>query len=183
VLESKPGAARVGARLGDMTALALEGPYTLVFVAFNTLFNLPDDAAQARCLGEVRRVLAPGGHLVIEAAVPAVVADDRPIHHDERRDDGAGGTIWTITTHEPATRTIHGVHVHRRGDGTTVDRPWRIHYLAPPLLDAMCEAAGLALASRWSDWSGTPWQPDDDRHVSVYRLARPLDPATGPHAP
>ena len=35
--------------------------------------------------------------------------------------------------------------------------------------DRYCNAAGLALAERWSTWDRRPWSPGDDYAVSVHR--------------
>ena len=51
-----------------------DGPFDVVFVAYNTLFNLADRDRQAGCFAAVADRLAPGGRFVVEAFVP----DDPP---------------------------------------------------------------------------------------------------------
>jgi SAM-dependent methyltransferase len=168
LLAAKPEAKRVKATLGDMAGPLPGGPYDLVFVAFNTFFNLADNESQQACVRHVAEVLAPGGHFVVETIVAPLAQGTRAQHGESRRPDGSGGSIRTITTHEPGTQTIHGVHIHTSAEGRSVDRPWRLRYLHPSQLDDLCAAEGLALGERWADWDATPWTADDHQHVSVY---------------
>ena len=55
---------------GDMRYDLPDGPFGLVFAAYNTLFNLTDEGAQARCFVDVAERLRPGGRFVVEAFVP-----------------------------------------------------------------------------------------------------------------
>jgi hypothetical protein len=47
--------------------------------------------------------------------------------------------------------------------------PVALRYAWPSELDLMAQLAGLALESRWGDWSGAPFTSSSDRHISVYR--------------
>jgi SAM-dependent methyltransferase len=79
-LRAKPGGEAVHTVVDDMAELAAPelaapGPdggagFAVALCAFNTLFNLTDTPAQARCLGRVAELLAPGGRLLVEAFVP-----------------------------------------------------------------------------------------------------------------
>jgi hypothetical protein len=168
LLRDKPGGHRVALILADMADPPLAFRYRAVLVAFNTFFNLPDDESQRRCLSAVACLLEPDGRLVIEALVPAEDIAGRPRHEESTRPDGTGGSIRTLTTHVPGQQTIHGVHVHQRSDGSSVDRPWLIHYQRPAQLDSLCAEAGLGLVARWADWNGKEWAAGDDRHISIY---------------
>ena len=70
-LAAKQEQQAVATVVGDMAGPLPDGPFDLVLVARNTLFNLTTEAAQRACLAEVGRVLAPAGRLVVEAFVPA----------------------------------------------------------------------------------------------------------------
>ena len=50
-------------------------PFRVVLIAYNTLFNLADEAAQSRCLAGAAARLEAGGRLVIETFVPADPGD------------------------------------------------------------------------------------------------------------
>ncbi len=63
-------ATRIDVVVGDMADDLPEGPFSLVFVAFNTFFGLTSREAQARCFAEVAGRLEPHGVFVLEAFVP-----------------------------------------------------------------------------------------------------------------
>ena len=62
--------------------------------------------------------------------------------------------------HDPATKTITITHVLGDENGRTGEYGVTLHYSTLNQIDAMAEAAGLTLASRWHDWTGTPLRPD-----------------------
>ena len=140
---AKPGAELVDVHLGDMVDDLPDGPFDLVFVAYNTLFNLATADRQAGCFAAVADRLAPGGRFVVEAFVP----DDPPR-------DGAAVTVRSMTAdrvvlsvsiHDPARAARRGaVRRAHRTAGTVRLRPWSIRYAPPAELDAMAAAAGLA---------------------------------------
>jgi SAM-dependent methyltransferase len=76
-MRAKPGGAAIPVAIGDMADVPVTGPYRLVYLVFNTLFNLVDADRQADCFGNVARVLAPGGSFVIETFVPDPAGFDR----------------------------------------------------------------------------------------------------------
>ena len=76
-LRSKPGGEAIPVLLGDMAQVPLTGPFTLVYLVFNTLFGLLTQDRQAECFRGVARVLAPGGRFVIECFVPDLTRFDR----------------------------------------------------------------------------------------------------------
>ena len=142
-------------------------PFTIVFVAFNTFFNLGSEDAQRRCLRRVVDVLAPNGLFVLEAFVPA---DDRgePDGAISPRRITTDEVVLTVSQHDRAGQTISGQHVHVTEGGIRL-RPWHLRYAAPAELDAMARTVGLELAWRHADWAGTPFGPDASVHVCAYR--------------
>lgn len=152
----------------DMAALGVRGPHAVVFVAFNTFFNLATAENQQRCLRDVHRVLANGGVLAIEAFVPTAEPRE-PEYSETARSDDSGGRVVRTATRYPHDQTVRGVHIHTRADGTVRRLPWQIRYVHVAELDAMCVEAGLALTDRWSTWDGAPFDPAcSAHHVSLY---------------
>jgi SAM-dependent methyltransferase len=185
-LRAKPGAERLRLVEGDMADLdATElgppdpGPgFALAFVAFNTLFNLPDHESQRRCLAGLVARLAPGGRVVLETFVP----DTRPDSEAEADPDPTGPTVTvsrfspaevvlSSATHHPRTQTIVGRHIHVT-EHTAVLRPWRVCYLAPDQLVALAGQVGLVALAHWSDWQRRPFDEHSRTLISVYE-ARP----------
>src|SRR5205085_12695611 len=70
-LRAKPGGGDIPVVIGDFSAQLPDGPFTVVFAAFNTLLNLARPGALERCLSLVHERLESGGALVVEAFVPA----------------------------------------------------------------------------------------------------------------
>ncbi|MGH9134558.1 MAG: class I SAM-dependent DNA methyltransferase [Ilumatobacteraceae bacterium] len=167
VLRAKPGADLVDLRLGDMVDDMPPGRFDLVFVAYNTIFNLPDEARQAACFRAAADRLAPGGRFVVEAFVP----DDPPRQGTAvtLRSMTVDRVVLSVSVHHPAEQLAEGQFVELTESGGIHLRPWAIRYAAPPELDAMGAAAGLLLEHRWSGFGEGDFRDGDERHVSVWR--------------
>lgn len=165
-LRAKPGSERLHLHEGDMAGPLPLGPFRLVVVAVNTLFNLPSAADQQRAFTAVAGVLAPGGVFVVEAFVPA---DGGPRSSVTVRSVGPDHVVLFASTSDPVAQTATGHFVELR-DGEPVRlRPSFVRYAGPGELDAMAAAAGLVLAERHAGWSGQAFDADSAEHVSVYR--------------
>lgn len=157
----------VTAVTGDMVTAMPDGPFVLVFVAYNTLFNLPTADEQQACFDAVAERLSPGGRFVIEAFVP----DHPPRDGDSVtvRTMTADRVVLSIARHHAGEQTAEGQFVELTEAGGVRLRPWSIRYSTPAELDAMAAAAGLELEARRLDMAGHAFDDDADRHVSVYR--------------
>ena len=154
---------RIRAVHTDMAADLPPGPFEVVFVAYNTFFNLTTAAQQTACLGLVRERLSRTGHFVLEAFVPR---PDGPHRGVEGRPDG-DGVVLNVTIRDPATQIVRGQQVQLEGDRVRL-RPWQIRYATPIELDGMAKRVGLSRVARWADWKGSSFHDTSDRHVSVY---------------
>ena len=166
-LRAKPDAQRVRVVSGDMAELPFASGFSLVLVAFNTLFNLATHDRIEACFREVTRVLAPAGAFVVEAFVPPAPgeADDDGVSVREIRDDVVVLTAAKRTHHD---HLIKGSHIEIGPAGVRL-RPWQLCYATPDELDRFATRAGLALESRESGWHGEPFDQGSTVHVSVYR--------------
>jgi SAM-dependent methyltransferase len=164
-LRAKPGGASVDVTLGDMAGPEPAGPYELVFVAYNTFFNLTSEDDQRRCLQNVASRLRPGGRFVVEAFVPpdqapaSAVADVRTLELDR--------VVLSLSRHEPGSQVAVGQFVDLCESGIRL-RPWRIRYASPEQLDRLAAGAGLALLERHAGWRAEPFTGASSVHVSVY---------------
>ena len=167
VLRTKPGSDLVTTHVGDMVDDVPAGPFQLVFVAFNTIFNLAQPGRQAACFRAVAARLAPGGRFVVEAFVP----DDPPREGAAItvRSMTADRVVLSVSVHRPADQVAEGQFVELTDAGAVRLRPWSIRYASPTELDAMATSAGLRLEERRSGFGGGSFRDGDDRHVSVYR--------------
>ena len=69
-LREKPGAEPIEAVVGDMATTRVEGEFSLVYLVFNTIFNLTTQEGQVACFENAAAHLRSGGRFVIEARVP-----------------------------------------------------------------------------------------------------------------
>jgi SAM-dependent methyltransferase len=155
----------VSACLGDMVDGQPEGPFALVFVAYNTFFGLLTEARQQACFSAVAQRLTPGGAFVIEAFVP----EPQPGSAVTVRSMTADSVVLAVTTHDQSAQTAHGQYISFSESGGVRLRPWVIRYATVGQLDAMAAASGFRLQQRWEDADRTQFTADSPRHVSVYR--------------
>ena len=166
-LRAKAGGDQLIVVMGDFAEVPVEGSYSLVFVVFNTFFNLLTQDDQVRCFVNVADHLTEDGVLVVEAAVPAYLyglrdrqyVDAERIEVDEVRLD--------VGRFDPVTQILYESHVRLTSDGVRVS-PIVTRYAWPSELDLMARIAGLRLPERWGGWQGEPFTASSQRHVSVY---------------
>lgn len=174
--EAKPARGSLTAVRADMADFDLdEGPFRLVFSAFNTLFNLATAEGQASCFRSVARHLHPEGHFVVECFVPGDAPEST---HDaiELRTLSAERVVLRVSRQDPSDQTVSGQHIELSERHGVRLRPWHLRYATPAQLDQLAADAGLELADRWSDWSATAFTDESIQHVSAYRLRRQLVP-------
>ncbi len=167
VLRTKQKGARVHTVFGDMAALPFAPTFSLVLVAFNTLFNLVGHDRIETCFAEVARVLLPHGVFVVEAFVPPLPGEaaDDGVSVREIRDDAVVLTAATRTHHD---HLIIGSHIEIGPAGVRL-RPWQLCYANPDELDGFAANAGLELATRHSGWNTELYDNESTTHVSMYR--------------
>lgn len=151
---------------GDMVDDLPDGPFDVVLVAYNTLFNLESAERQSACFAAVAARLVPAGRFVVDAFVPedpprsGTVVAVRSMTTDE--------VVLSVSDHDPVAQRAAG-HLIQLVDGQPVRlRPWAIRYAAPAELDAMAVSASLHVIDRWEDDVRTPFTGESSRHVSVY---------------
>ena len=149
---------------GDMVDDQPRGPFDVVFVAFNTFFNLGTAERQQACVRGVASRLAPGGVFVVEADVPEQPAQTGS--HVEVRSIAADRVVLSVARYDG--NQAEGQFVELTESGGVRLRPWSIRHVAPAELDAMAATAGLVLRERWEDFARRPYSADSGRHVSVY---------------
>jgi SAM-dependent methyltransferase len=150
---------------GDMVDDQPPGPFALVFVAFNTFFNLLSEARQHACFAAVAERLGPGGSFVIEAFVP----EPQPGTSVAVRSMAADSVVLSVSTHDEAAQTAEGHYISFSESSGIRMRPWAIRYATVGQLDEMAASSGFRLDDRWEDAQCAPFTADSPRHISVYR--------------
>jgi SAM-dependent methyltransferase len=153
---------------GNMAGDLPPGPFGLVVVAYNTLFNLRTKQLQTKCFKAVAAALAPRGRFVVEAFIP----DDahRGGNDVSVRTLAADRVVLSVSIQRPDVQIAEGQFVEFTEAGGVRLRPWSIRYAGIAELDDMAESAGMALEDRWISFAKEPFDPSAGRHVTVYRL-------------
>jgi hypothetical protein len=163
-LREKPGAERIEAMVGDMAATRLDGEFSLVFLVFNTIFNLVTQDGQVACFENAAAHLPSGGRFVIEARVPEL--QRLPLGQTVLpwRADPDG---WSYYVYDVVAQRLSGRHFHVV-DGRVEPSPIEMRYAWPAELDLMARLAGMRLRDRWAGWRREPFTALSPAHVSVY---------------
>lgn len=166
-LRAKPGGDKIPVTVGDFADVPVTGVYRLIFVVWNTLFNLLTQEDQIRCFQNVAAHLTADGAFVVETYVPTFLyrlrndqyVDAEMIEVDEVKLD--------VLRHNAATQMIEESHVSLSEAGIRLN-PVVQRYAWPSELDLMARIAGLRLKARWGSWNREPFNSNSAIHVSVY---------------
>jgi SAM-dependent methyltransferase len=163
-LRAKPGGERIEAVVGDMAATRVDGEFSLVYLVFNTIFNLTTQDGQVACFENAAAHLRSGGRFVIEARVPEL----------QRLPLGQTVLPWRADPHgisyyvyDVVTQRLSGQHYYVEDDRLQPS-PIEMRYAWPAELDLMARLAGMRLEHRWSGWAREPFTGLSPAHVSVY---------------
>jgi len=151
---------------GHMVRDMPEGPFSVVLLAYNTLFNLLSADEQYECLRSAGAQLAPGGHVVVDCFVPAGELPRYIAPHVQRTT--SSGIVMNEATVDAVQQRVDGVFTEVSNDGRRIERPWSIRYSSVADIDAMATWAGLNLEQRWSSYARDNFTDESVRHISVY---------------
>ncbi|WP_040883941.1 class I SAM-dependent methyltransferase [Janibacter sp. HTCC2649] len=167
VLRTRPGGAELDVRVGDMATTSMDRRYGLVYLVYNTIFNILTQDGQVECFENAARHLDHDGAFVIEAAVPSAWL---PIHSYTRPERvEADAVTLDVCSYDPATQVLDENHVRIAADGIRF-APIACRLAWPSELDLMARIAGLELVERWGGWQRQPYT-GNDAHVSIYAKA------------
>ncbi|MET8835888.1 class I SAM-dependent methyltransferase [Micromonospora sp. NPDC004540] len=166
-LRTKADGATIPVVVGDMATATAPGDYTLVYLVYNTISNLLDQAEQVACFRNAARHLGPGGRFVIELWVPEL----------RKLPPGQQAMVWCaepgyigLDTYDVLRQQVVSHHF-RFGESREARLGRSPHrYIWPAELDLMGQLAGFELEARYADWSGAEFTAESRSHVSVYRL-------------
>jgi SAM-dependent methyltransferase len=163
-LREKPGAERIEAVAGDMASTRLDGEFSLVYLVFNTIFNLTTQEGQVACFENAAAHLTGGGRFVIEARVPELQRLPLGQTMLPWRADPDGMSFYVYDT---VVQRLSGRH-YNFVDGRVESNPIEMRYVWPAELDLMARIAGMRLQDRWANWQREPFTGLSPSHVSVY---------------
>ena len=168
-LRDKPGGEAVDVTMGDMASVGAPGRYPLVYLVFNTIYNLLTQDAQVRCFENAARHLTDDGVFVVEAGVPTAwlrgnqFVDVERIANDE--------VVLDVNRYDPVTQILDENHVTLTNSGVRLG-PISCRLIWPSEMDLMARIAGLNLVDRWGGWNREPFTRASERHISVYLPVR-----------
>lgn len=166
-LRAKPGGDQIAVTMGNFADVAVTGVYRLIYVVFNTLFNLVTQDEQVRCFQNVASHLTDDGFFVVEGAVPY---DLFRLGNDQYVDVEAIGVDWIrldVARHDPVEQRLEESHVFLSSAGIRFN-PIITRYATPAELDLMARIAGLRLKERYGGWSREPFTSASSNCISVY---------------
>jgi SAM-dependent methyltransferase len=168
-LREKPGGSAIPVTIGDMSAVRVNETFDLIYLVFNTIFNLTTQEAQVRCFHNAARHLNAGGVFVVETVVPDLsgYVDGQRIKGSWARMDSAR---FEIAIHDPVRQTVAFQRIMISESGTQMT-PHFMRYAWPSELDLMAQLAGLARRERWAWWDRSPFTAGSKSHVTVYARA------------
>lgn len=153
--------------VGDMATVDTGRTYGLVYLVFNTIFNLVTQDEQVACFENAARHLDEDGVFVVEAAVPSAWLPSASYVRPERLE--ADAVTLDVCSYDPVTQVLDENHVRIDATGTHFG-PISCRLAWPTELDLMARLAGLQLVERWGGWQRQPYT-GRDQHVSVYARA------------
>jgi SAM-dependent methyltransferase len=166
-LRAKAGADQISVVMGDFADVPVQGTYQLIFVVFNTLFNLLTQDAQVRCFENVAAHLTTDGSFVVEAFVPASFYRLRDNQYVDMEAIAVDHIRLDVARHDSVRQLLEESHVSLSSGGVRVN-PIVTRYAWPSELDLMARVAGMRLKDRWAGWNREPFTSASTNHVSVY---------------
>ena len=166
-LRAKPGGDVLDVTIGDFADVPVEGRYPLVYLVFNTLFNLLTQDEQVRCFANVAEHLSDDGVFLVEAFVPTWLHRLRDDQYVDAERIEADRVTLDVGRHDPVAQILDESHV-TFADGAVRVSPIVCRYAWPAELDLMARLAGLRLLSRYGGWCGEPFTATSRQHVSVW---------------
>jgi SAM-dependent methyltransferase len=166
-MRAKPGGDAIPVTIGDMADVPVDGTFALVFVVFNTFFQLYSQDAQLRCFANVASRLQAGGRFLIHAFVPDTSRVEAG-EHLAVKEASLDRVRLDASVFDALEQRLDTTQVRITEDGIRLVHA-KLRFAWPPELDLMARLAGLTLEHRWATFDKQPFSAASAFHVSVYR--------------
>ncbi len=166
-LRDKPGGENISVTMGNLADVPVDGTYRMIFVVYNSLFNLLTQDDQVRTFENVAAHLTDDGVFVVEAFVPSFLMRVRDDQYVDAVDISVDEVWLDVGRHDPVNQVLNESHVSLSARGVRL-YPIVCRYAWPSELDLMARIAGLRLRDRWGGWSREPFTSRSTLHLSVY---------------
>jgi hypothetical protein len=168
-LRQKPGGAQLQVVQGDMSTVRMPRQYGLVYLVFNTIFNLLTAEDQIRCFVNAAQHLSENGHFVVETALPHAWIPGGKADYVHTEQVAIDAVMFDVARYDPVTQWLVENHVRISPQGVSMN-PIVCRLITPGEMDLMARIAGLRLVHRYANWQKTPFDIQATAHVSVYAL-------------
>ena len=166
-LRRKPGGIDIPVTMGDYAEVAVDGEFRLIFVVFNTIYNLLTQDDQVRCFVNVAKHLTEDGVFVLEAEMPTDYASTRNKQYVDAERVEVDEVTLDVARFDIATQLLDESHIRITEQGISLS-PIVTRFIWPSDMDLMARIAGLRLHARYGGWLGERFDGNSRRHVSVY---------------
>ncbi len=166
-LRAKQGGDQISVTMGDFSEVPVDGAYRLIYVVYNTLFNLLTQEEQVRCFENVAAHLTDDGLFIVEAFVPAYLYRLRDDQYVDAEAIGVDRVKLDVGRHDPVLQMLDESHILLTHEGVRLS-PIVCRYAWPSELDLMARIGGLRLKERWAGWNRDPFNSTSRTHISIY---------------
>jgi SAM-dependent methyltransferase len=166
-LRAKPDSDQITVTLGNFADVAVPDTYRLIYIVFNTLFNLLTQDEQVRCFENVAAHLTEDGVFVIEGGLPTEFCRLRNNQYVDLETMTVDNVRLDVARYDPVTQLLEEAHVTLSSKGTQLN-PIITRYAWPSELDLMARIAGMHLKERWASWGREPLTSTSSNCISVY---------------
>jgi SAM-dependent methyltransferase len=166
-LRLQPGGNEILVTEGDIVDVPVEGQYQLIYILWNSFFNILTQDGQIQCVKNVAKHLTATGYFVMEAYVPSflyTLKDEQYVNAEAILLDEVK---LDVLRHDCAAQTIEESHISITPAGIHLN-PVVQRYAWPSEIDLMAKIAGLHLKNRWRNWEKMPFSATSGLHISVY---------------
>lgn len=167
-LRNRPGGDQLRVEVGDMASVDMGERYSLVYLVYNTIFNLLTEDDQVRCFENAAKHLTDDGAFLVETALPHAWIPPGQSEYARTELVGLDEVGFDVAQYDPATQLLSENHVRITEAGVRFS-PIVCRLITPGEMDLMARIAGLTLIERVGSWRRDPFGPSSSAHVSVYR--------------
>ncbi|MEI8122366.1 MAG: class I SAM-dependent methyltransferase [bacterium] len=149
--------------------------YNLIYIVFNTLFNLLTQDEQIECFENVSNHLLEGGCFVVEGGMPTEFCNLPNNQYVRLEGLTMKKAYLDVAIYDPVSQILDETHIGLSSEGTRLGQIVT-RYAWPSELDLMAKIAGLKLVNRYSDWKKSPMKSNSSNCISVYKkiIAQPV---------
>ena len=153
--------------IGDMSTATTNQRYGLVYLVYNTIFNLLTVDDQIRCFQNAAHHLAPDGYFVVETALPHAWIPPGSSDYVHAENINTDTVALDVARYDPTTQLLEENHILLTTHGITMS-PIVCRLITPGEMDLMARIAGMRLIHRFANWQQSAFDIHSKAHVSVY---------------